>query len=75
MTPYIRSDHFFSTDEVVAQMKFTVMLAADGTQRMTGGLLPNCTELTHPCEDEELNSIYAAAVEKDAKKKAKKAKK
>merc|ERR1712046_100178 len=60
--------------EFVAQMKFTVMLSEGGTQRITGGILPNCTP-DHECEDEELSAIYKAAVDKDAKKKAKKNKK
>merc|ERR1712227_893785 len=58
--------------DLVAQMKFTVMITEEGTQRITGGLLPNCPE--HECKDEELKKIYDAAVAKDAKKKAKKAK-
>jgi len=60
--------------EHVAQIKFTVMLGEDGTQRITGGILPNC-EPEHACEDEELKATYDAAVAKDAKKKAKKNKK
>merc|ERR1712072_253495 len=60
--------------EFVAQIKFTVMLTEEGTQRITGGGLPNCKP-EQVCEDEELNAAYAAAVEKEAKKAAKKSKK
>merc|ERR1711907_546216 len=59
--------------DFVAQFKFCVMLSDEGTQRVTGGILPNCEPATE-CKDEELWGIYQAAVEKDAKKKAKKAK-
>lgn len=60
--------------EFVAQVKFTVMLTEEGTQRITGGSLPNCKP-EQVCEDEDLNAVYAAAVEKEAKKAAKKSKK
>jgi|ERR1711865_371506 len=60
--------------EFVAQIKFTAMVTPEGAQRVTGGLLPAC-EPEAKCEDEELNAVYAAAVAKDAKKKAKKSKK
>merc|ERR1711981_1153114 len=52
--------------EFVAQMKFTVMITEEGTQRVTGGILPNCPE--HTCEHEALGPIYAAALDKAAKK-------
>jgi len=59
--------------DLVAQMKFTLMITEEGTQRITGGFLPNCPELK--CEDEDLGPIYQAALDKAAKKKAKKNKK
>jgi len=61
--------------DFVAHCKFTVLLTEEeGTQRITGGLLPNCQPET-PCQDEELATIYQAAVDKAAKKAAKKKKK
>merc|ERR1711907_91580 len=60
--------------EFVAQFKFCVMLTEEGTQRITFGGLPNCEPDT-ASKDEELNAIYAAATEREAKKAAKKAKK
>merc|ERR1711981_519327 len=59
--------------EFVAQFKFCVMLTEEGTQRITFGGLPNCAPDAE-CKDEELNAIYAAATEREAKKAAKKKK-
>jgi len=59
--------------EFVAQMKFTLMITEEGTQRITGGFLPNCPE--HTCEHETLGPMYQAALDKAAKKAAKKKKK
>merc|ERR1711981_77521 len=60
--------------EFVAQFKFCVMLTEEGTQRITGSSLPNCKPDAE-CKDAELNEAYAKAVEREAKKAAKKAKK
>ena len=58
----------------MAQFKFCVMLSEEGTQRITGGFLPKCVPETE-CKDEELNAVYQKALEREAKKAAKKAKK
>jgi len=65
--------------DFVAHMKFTVMFTEEGVQRVTGGVggfPPNCTLPEGPvCADEELAGWFTAAMEKAAKKKAKKKKK
>merc|ERR1712086_136400 len=65
--------------EHVAHMKFTVMFTEEGVQRVTGGVgafPPNCALPEGPvCPDEELSGYFTAAMEKAAKKKAKKKKK
>jgi|ERR1711865_138829 len=65
--------------EFTAHMKFTVLMTDEGTQRITGGVgafPPNCAAPEGAlCEDEELAGFFTAAMEKAAKKKAKKNKK
>jgi len=64
--------------DYVAHMKFTALMTSEGVQRITGGFgscSPNCVVEGPVCEDEELNGFFQAAMEKAAKKKAKKNKK
>jgi curved DNA binding protein len=62
--------------DLVAHVKFTVLMSEEGVQRITGGSLPQCeTETPWQSADAELAAIYQAAIDKAAKKAAKKKKK